>query len=686
MIYRYRFGSPIETDSVPVKPELTQDPLPYLATATPTTEGEKLTFTYPMGTDDVVYGLGENIGGINKRGFTYVSRCMDGARHTEDRNSLYAAHNFCLVSGAHTFGVFVDTPCIVTFDVGETDIDELAITLDEPDADLYLIEGTGLDDIVRQFRHLIGKSYIPPKWAFGYHQSRWFYKCEEDFRDIARRYREAGIPLDAIYMDIDYMDGYASFTIDRDRFPHFEQLVADMKDEGVHLVPIIDAGIKVKEGYDVYEDGVAQNRFCKTADGENFTLGVWPGPCHLVDVMDADNRRWFGDHYQVLLDKGIDGFWNDMNEPSIFYTEERLSEAFAMVDQLRNAKIDLSNYFAMRKMFSSLSSNPKDYRLFYHTIDGKQVRHDKVHNMYGYMLSRAAGEAFERLSPNKRILFFSRGSMIGMHRYSGIWTGDNMAWWSHLKMSIAQMPNIQMCGFMFTGSDVGGFGSDTNEELMTRWLQFAIFPPLMRNHSQSRRAQELDTFKHTDTMRRIVELRYALIPYLYSEFVKAVEADDLYFKPLSFVYPDDPRAPRIEDQLMVGESIMIAPVCERNARGRNVYLPEPMRMIRYRALDDYDVVDLPAGDHYLSAALDEMFIFIRPGHLVPLAKPAQTTRDMDFEHLYLWVNPGDADEVSYRLYDDDGYTTDIDEPEHFHTITWNADGPVCTTKTVEMMA
>lgn len=713
MITRYRFGNPIETDTVPQKPELSPgapahfsvhlpgEPLAAPAPAEDAADNPdqadqagvaganragKLSFTYTMDPDDIVFGLGENINGVNKRNFTYVSRCMDGARHTEDRQSLYAAHNFILVNGpARSFGAFFDCAGIITFDVGETDFDLLSVTLDDPDTDLYLIEGTGPEDIVLQFRKLIGQSYIPPKWAFGYHQSRWFYKTEDDFRAIAERYRKARIPLDAIYMDIDYMDEYKSFTINRKAFPNFEGLVGELKDEGVHLVPIIDAGIKVKPGYGVYEEGVAQNRFCKTADGRDFTCGVWPGYCHLVDVLDPDNRRWFGDQYRFLLDKGIDGIWNDMNEPSIFYTDERLADAYATVDKLRNEELDLNTYFAMRGKFAHLSSNPADYKLFYHNVNGEKIRHDKVHNLYGYNLSRAAGEAFERLSPDKRILFFSRGSMIGMHRTSGIWTGDNMAWWSHLRMSVCQMPNIQMCGFLFTGSDVGGFGSDTNEELMTRWLEFSVFTPLMRNHSQSRRAQELDTFKNVDALRRIVELRYALIPYLYSEFVKAALAGDLYFKPLSFVWEDDARCRRIEDQLMVGESIMVAPVVEQNARGRYVYLPEPMRMVRFRGLADYDVADLAAGDHWVDLALDELAVFIRPGHLVPLADPAQTTRDMDFGRLHVLANVDADEKASYTLYDDDGYTRDIDEPEHFHTITVENGQATCATKQVDLI-
>lgn len=713
MISRYRFGRPYETNAVPAKPVAERGLPRYFSVHMPGEELEhvadrstevtnpggvegnpldsgdpakRLFFTYAMGADDIVYGLGEQTHGMNKRNFTYVSSCRDFGRHTEDCHNLYSAHNFFIVYGDRTFGAFFDTAGTISFDIGETDIDQIRVTLEFPDCDLYIIDGQGPQDIVRQFRTLIGRSYIPPKWALGYHQSRWFYKTERDFRDVAERYRQAHIPLDALYMDIDYMERYKSFTVDENRFPHFNELVAELGDRGVHLVPIIDAGIKVEAGYDVYEQGVAENRFCKDAAGNDFVLGVWPGHCHLVDVMVPDNRRWFGEQYRKLLDRGIDGFWNDMNEPSIFYTEERLAQAYAKVDGLRATALDVDTFFDMCDTFAHLSNNPDDYKLFYHTIEGERVRHDRVHNLYGSSLAQAAGESFSSLSPDKRIMLFSRSTMIGAHRVSGIWTGDNMAWWSHLRLSVCQMPNIQMCGFLFCGSDIGGFGSDTNEELMTRWMQFAVFTPLMRNHSQSKRAQELYTFKRIDTLRHIVELRYALIPYLYSELVKASLQGTLYFKPLSFDYPDDRRARRVEDQLLVGESLMIAPVVEENARGRMVYLPEPMRMIRYRALDDYDAIDLAAGDHYVEVGLDEMLLFIRPNRMVPLAAPAQTTAEMDFDRLrVLAFLDGTRDAISYTLYDDDGYTTDIDEPEHFHTVTVSTEAGVsCDTKRVEL--
>ena len=677
MIKRYRYGQPISTDTIVKSIPICDENIAFFQLE----NKEKMTFTYTMDDNDIIYGLGENMRGINKRGFTYISRCMDGAKHTEDRNSLYAAHNFFIIDGKKQLGVFFDAAGIVSYDIGETEIDQLIITCDDNDFDIYLIEGDNLKDIAKQFRQLIGQSYIPPKWALGYHQSRWMYKTEDDFRNIVKQYQENQIPLDAIYLDIDYMEDYESFTINRENLPHFEELVQEFKEQGVHMVPIIDAGIKVKEGYHVYDEGVKQNRFCKDKDGKNFKCGVWPGYCHFVDVLNEDNRHWFGEQYQFLLDKGIDGIWNDMNEPSIFYTDERLNEAYSLVDELRDSELNLFTYFKMRGQFSKLSSNPKDYQLFYHDINGQKVRHDKVHNLYGYNLTRAAGEAFERFSPEKRILLFSRGSMIGMHRYSGIWTGDNLAWWSHLKLCIQQMPNINLCGFLYSGGDLGGFGSDTNEELLMRWVQFGIFTPLMRNHSQSQRAQELYAFKHTEIFKNMIEIRYAFIPYLYSELVKAALSDESYFRPLAFDYEDDKQARLIEDQLMVGEAIMIAPIYEQNGRGRFVYLPENMKLIRMRSLSDYDEIELEKGNHYIHVGFNEMIFFIKPNHIVPFAKPALTTRDMNFDELYIlgYVQ----DEIEYTLYDDDGYTRDINQPEQFHKIYASKEYCDCKTKKVQ---
>lgn len=657
MILKYSFGLSLPTDSVVVEvPEAKKIP-EYLHLDEKTNN-----LTYNMGRQDVVYGLGEAVRGMNKRGHIYASFCSDDCCHTEEKQSLYGAHNFLLVKGERNFGLFIDTPSTVTFDVGATDMDQLMITIKDDGFDLYVIEDSDLEQIVKEFRTIIGRSYIAPKWAFGYQQSRWGYCKADDIREVAKGYEEADMPLEAIYLDIDYMERYKDFTVNEETFPAFEQFVKEMKEKDIHLVPIIDAGVKIEEGYSVYEEGVEEGYFCKTAEGENFTAGVWPGKCHFPDFLDKEARMWFGSKYSTLIDKGIDGFWNDMNEPALFYTEKGVEEFFDYTENLKGKNLDINLVFELRDKVNKLANNEDDYRSFYHNINGEQVCHDKVHNLYGYYMTRAAREAFDTLYPDKEILLFSRASCIGSHRYGGIWTGDNCSWWSHLLMNVKMMPALNMCGYLYTGADIGGFGQNTTEELMIRWIQFGIFTPLFRNHSAlGTREQELYQFKNEEIMRNVLQLRYSLIPYLYSEFLKAAYNNSLMFRPLSFVYPDDRQCEQVEDELLLGESILLAPVCEQNARGRYVYLPEKMLCVKYRSLEDMEQMVYEKGHHYIPVGLDELIFFVRPNHMLVLGNKANRTTELKEEEYR--VIGFEAEHAEYEMWTGVERKNGLQEPE-----------------------
>ena len=639
--------------------------------------------------EDIVYGLGENVRGINKRGWIYESNCSDDPHHIENAHSLYGAHNFLIIDGpGKCFGLFLDTPGKVTFDIGYTRLDELVITPEAAAAELYVIdEGSSPEEIVHQLRTLTGRSYVPPKWAFGFGQSRWSYFTADEVREVAKGYRENHLPIDMIYLDIDYMERYKDFTIDRERFPDFEELVEEMRAQGIRLIPIIDAGVRVEEGYDVYEEGVKNGYFCTDENGDPFVVGVWPGKCHFPDMLNDDARRWFGRKYSVLLEKGIEGFWNDMNEPAIFYSQKRLDKILGKMEGLRGKNLDLDAYFAFQEDVSGLANSPEDYRSFYHQLQGKRVRHDKVHNLFGYYMTRSAAEAFEELEPDKRILIFSRASYIGMHRYAGIWMGDNCSWWSHLLLNLKMLPSLNMCGFLYTGADIGGFGADTTEDLLLRWLALGIFMPLMRDHAANgTRRQEAYAFADTDAFRGILGLRYRLLPYLYSEYMKAALRDEMYARPLGFVWREDPLARRTEDQMMIGESIMIAPVCEQNAAGRMVYLPEEMKLVRFAGTEITEEKILPAGHHYIPVGLDEVVIFLRSGHILPLAKGGECVAQVDWENLTLLAfrpeegsgngsgSTGIAGEstfsgpVTYELYNDDGESRFVSLEGHIRVL------------------
>ena len=334
MIQKYKFGKPFETEAV-VRDIPCAEGMPKYGNI----NLEKgFRFTYEMQEKDMVYGLGEANRGINKRGFVYISNCTDDPEHTEDKKSLYGAHNFIIVSGEETFGMFVDYPSALTFDIGYTQQNRLDITCEDADLYLYIIEGTSAYDIVKQFRKIIGRSYIPPKFAFGFGQSRWGYKTAEDFREVVRQYRENHIPMDMLYMDIDYMESFKDFTVNKENFPDFKAFVDEMKAQDIHLIPIIDAGVKIEDGYDIYEEGKAKGYFCKQEDGKEFVGAVWPGWTHFPDVLNPEAREWFGSKYEILTSQGIEGFWNDMNEPAIFYSEKGEKELRDMVDAMQRTR------------------------------------------------------------------------------------------------------------------------------------------------------------------------------------------------------------------------------------------------------------------------------------------------------------------------------------------------------------
>ena len=645
MIQKYVYGHPFPTDAVVKEIETAKEPLPFFET------DNQGSFTYTLAEDDIVYGLGEQIRGINKRGWQYVSWNYDNPNHHEDTRSLYGSHNFIIVCGKVTFGAFFDYPGKMEFDSGYTRRDTMQIKAAKNDLTVYIITGENEKDIVKQFRGIIGRSYIPPLWAFGYGQSRWGYKNEADIREVAAKYKAAGIPLDSIYLDIDYMERYKDFTVDEERFPDLKGLAADMQAEGIHLVPIMDAGVKIEDGYSVYEEGVEKNYFCKNAEGGDFVGAVWPGRVHFPDFLQPEARDWFGKKYAVLTEQGIDGFWNDMNEPAIFYTEDRLADTCAEIEKLTAGNMGIDEYFAFTGMVAGLNGNIGDYDKFYHNVNGQMVKHSEVHNLYGMNMTRSANEALREICPDKRTLFFSRSSYVGAHRYGGIWQGDNKSWWSHILQSMQQLPALNMAGFLFTGSDTGGFGCDTTEDLMLRWLQYSLFTPLFRNHSaDGTREQELYRFSNADAAGNMIRIRYSLVPYLYSEFLKAALQDEMMFRPLAFDFADDADAKQVDDQLLLGNELMIAPIYKQNAKGRYVYLPEEMMLVRMRSDEDYETEILPKGHHYVPAELNELVFFIRNQKAIPFAKAAKNTAETDWNTVRLLGYSG----CSYEMYADNG--------------------------------
>lgn len=660
-IIRYRLGNPFDTEVVVNKgEELNKKDIEYFKME----KNNGFRFSYRMEPEDVVWGLGENQRGMNKRGGIYVSYCTDDSQHTPDKESLYGAHNFFILDGKEKFGVFVDYPSKVTFDVGFTHSDIFNIEIDGEDFDFYIVKGASLKEIIGQFLDMIGEGYAPPKWGFGYQQSRWSYEDAEEIEKIVDGFLHYDIPCDAVYLDIDYMEGFKDFTIDRERFPNMKEFIKKIRNKGFRLIPIIDAGVKIEKGYDIYEEGIDNSYFCVDEKGSPYVAAVWPGRVHFPDFLNPDTRRWFGLKYSRLIDLGIEGFWNDMNEPAIFYSNKGLQMAVEKAETSKNENLDIYSYFELRDAFIGLLNNIEDHKDFYHRVQGELISHNLLHNLYGYNMTRAAAEGFEEIEPNKRFLLFSRASYIGAHRYGGIWTGDNHSWWQHLLLNIKMMVSLNMCGFLYSGADTGGFSGNVNPQLIIRWMQFSLFTPLFRNHSaMGTRRQEPFAFDEgtLHILRNTIRLRYALIPYIYSEYMKALIQKNVYIAPLALEY-EDTRSKTVEDQLLVGDSLMITPIYEENAIGRYVWLPEDMLLWKVKNYKDKSYKIYKKGDVYLEVDIQETPIFIRKNHILLLGKHENNVENLCHDELeaIAFVDS----KATYVYYDDDGVTKDYKDKHY----------------------
>lgn len=659
-IRRYRYGSPFATEGAVVDiPLSTGSPFPFGEIHS----ASEMIFACSLEDGEQVLGLGQAVGPQNRRGRIFENWCNDEPHHTPEVKSLYGAHPYLIIEGENPLLVWIDFPGHIRFDVGHGVRNRLEIQISGVDFDLWIFEGAPLKQLVREFRRVIGKPYMPPKWGLGYQQCRWSYVDHHQVREVAQQFETHNLPLDAVYLDIDYMDRYKDFTVDGDAFPQMEELVKEMKGKGLRLVPIIDAGVKIESGYPVYEEGVQKGFFCTDKEEKPFVAAVWPGKVHFPDFLNPEARQWFGNWYRVLLDQGFEGFWNDMNEPAIFYTEEGLETALELAAQCRGQNLDIHGFFNLQHTFESINNRKADYQSMFHQVGDQRISHDPVHNLYGMNMTRAAAEGFAESCPSKRILMFSRASAIGAHRWGGIWTGDNHAWWEHLLLNVRMMPAVNFCGYLYSGADTGGFAGDTSPELLIRWFQFSLFTPLFRNHAaMGTRRQEPYAYdgETVGIIRNMLRLRYALIPWLYSELLRVADANDPLFRPLLWEY-QDLRSREIDDQLLLGDSLMLAPVVQPGVRGRLVWLPEAMALWRASAWDQQHWTVISPGDHYIELHLGEAPLFLRPDTLLVMAVPGERVEEISVKQITATVFLKHGAE--YTLLDDDGITWPREEAD-----------------------
>lgn len=575
-------------------------------------EMHKIDIVKRMFGDEKFYGLGDKTGYLNKRGYYYeMWNTDDPSPHVESHKSLYKSIPFFITLREKcAFGIFFDNTFKSYFDMGKENSSYYYFGADNGNLDYYFIGGNSIKEILAGYTGLTGRTPLPQMWTLGYQQSRWSYAPESIVREIAENFRKKDIPCDVIHLDIDYMDNFKVFTWDKEKFKDEKKTLKELKENGFKVVTIIDPGVKKEKNYDIYETGLKNNYFATDKDGVTYVNRVWPGDSVFPDFSQSEVRRWWAENQKIMLDSGVSGIWNDMNEPASF-----------------NGPL------------------PDDVQF---ENEGRNTDHREVHNVYGHLMSKATFEGIKEYS-GKRPFVITRGAYAGTQKYSTVWTGDNQSFWEHLRMSIPMLLNLSMSGISFCGSDVGGFSFDCTSELLSRWVQVGCFTPLFRNHSCNlTRDQEPWAFDEEtlNINRKYIKLRYKLLPYLYDIMWDGENTGLPVMRPLLLSYEKDCMVHEINDEFMVGENILVAPVLEQGMKFRAVYLPEGNWI-------DYWTKEVIIGGQVVikKTPLDICPIYIKAGSIIPNYHVQNYVGELEIKELILDVYPGNG---HYKHYMDDG--------------------------------
>jgi alpha-glucosidase len=597
-----------------------------------------------MPDDEHYFGLGENGDELDKRGHAYVMWNTDAYGWGPTTDPLYVSIPFFLTLRAgRAYGLFFDNTYRSSFDMGKEFPDRYSFGAEGGEINYYFFNGPDPKQVLERYTDLTGRMPLPARWQIAYHQSRYSYYPASMVRFIADNFRERHIPCDALFLDIHYMDGYRIFTWDKSRFPDPPKLLSDLRREGFRVVTIIDPGVKVDPNYWVYQQGLAGDDFVKMPDGKLFIGKVWPGDAAFPDFTWGRVRDWWGSLYKGLIQDGVAGFWNDMNEPSVFDVPSK--------------------------------TMPPDAVFYDH---GLHSPHTKVHNVYGMLMSEATRDGILRYQPNERPLVITRDTYAGGQRYAAVWTGDNSSTWEHLRLSLPELMNMGLSGLPLVGADIGGFVLSASPDLYTRWLEAGVFYPYCRTHTEfGSRNQDPWSYgnRREQINRHSIELRYRLLPYFYNVFHESAETGLPVMRALLLDYPDDPRAVTTEDEFLIGDDLLVAPVLKDGEITRYVYLPKGewydfWSRRRYTGPTQIRV----------DAPLDRIPLFARGGAVIPTQQVVEYTDQAPIDPLTLEVYPqGDS---SRDYYEDDGLTYAYRQGAYLEqTFTVKADGNTVSVET-----
>ncbi|MBU2500238.1 alpha-glucosidase [bacterium] len=566
-----------------------------------------VTLMVPEGTD--LYGTGEVPGPLRRNGTRTVAWNTDAYAWGAGSLSLYQSHPWVLGvrPDGTSFGVIADTPqrCLIDLRQG------IRFEASGPEFPVIIMEGPDPQSVVRTLARLTGTMPLPPRWALGYHQCRYSYTPDDRVREIAREFRDRDIPCDVIWFDIDYMDGFRCFTVNTWDFPDMRGLIGELDDQGFQTVAIIDPGIKVDPGYHVYDTGQAIDAWVRTAAGRPYVGDVWPGDCVFPDFTRQDVRAWWGGLYAQFLDLGFDGVWNDMNEPAVFNTDAKTMP----LDNVHRADADL----------------------------GGLDTHARYHNVYGMLMARGTWEGCLKARPRRRPFVLTRANHLGGQRWAATWTGDNVATWQHLDMSISGVLNLGLSGQPLAGPDIGGFAGAGDGRMFARWMGVGALLPFSRGHTGKGNVDKEPWAFGPEveaTCRLALQRRYRLLPYLYTLMREASETGLPLVRPLFFADPADPRLRDQDDAFLLGDDLLVA--CRTKPDGPFPDVFPAGNWVRIGLVDgDLDDPDLPA-------------LYLREGAVLPLGPVVEFSGERDLTEVELLVNPDDRGTAEGVLYLDEG--------------------------------
>ena len=568
-----------------------------------------------MPEDEHYFGLGDKSGPLDHRNLSFTMWNTDAFGWQESTDPLYKDIPFLLaMRNGSAYGIFLDNTYRTNFDFGKESRDFYSFGADGGELDYYFFYGPDPKRVIQDFTALVGRSQLPPLVALGYQQCRYSYYPEARVREIAREFRTRKIPADIIYLDIDYQHNNRPFTIDREKFPNFEGMVKDLKNDGFKIIAITDLHIAKHPGYKPYDEGISKGFFVTNPDGSTYVGKVWPGDSVFPDFTRDAVRKWWGTLYTDFVHTGIRGFWNDMNEPSVF---ERTDKTMPL-DTV-------------------------------HNVEGRKTDHREIHNVFGMENVHATYEGLLKLQPDVRPFVLTRAAYAGAQRYAATWTGDNSATWNHMRISIPQLLNLGVSGYSFVGDDIGGFAGSPTPELLTRWMELGVFNPIYRNHAtKGSRDREpwVDGPEHEAIRRRYIETRYKLLPYIYTGMEEASKTGIPFMRPMFLEFPGNSNVATNDSEFMFGPNLLIAPKVVELVGAYEVQLPGG------NWYDFWSGQPVEGESKMVDPPLETLPVYVRAGSIFPQQPIVQNLDETPSGPLQISVYPGP--DCRGSLYQDDG--------------------------------